>query len=235
MTRSGIRSDPPVDEPSPLTRVGDRQLQSDVVAELDWDSAVNAAHIGVTVTDGAVTLTGVVGSWPEKRAAFEAVKRVRGVHVIADEVEVHLRGMTGVSDTDIAVAAEHALRWAADVPQGAISATVNEHVITLEGAVMWDHQRRAAEGAVEGIAGLRWVRNLLTLQVVPSAPDLHLRIEAALTRHAAIEAGRITVIADEHEVHLRGRVDSWAERDAAERAAWSAPGVAKVHNHLHIG
>ena len=216
-------------------RIDDRQLQSNVVAELDWDNAVNAAHIGVTVTDGAVTLTGTVESWPEKQAATKAVKRVRGVHVIADELEVHLQGVTGVGDTDIAVAAEHALRWAANIPHEAITATVDERVITLEGTVMWDFQRRVAERAVEGITGVRWVNNLLTLEVVPSAPDLHQRIEAALARHAAIEADRIKVTAEDHEVHLRGRVHSWAERDAAERAAWSAPGVAKVHNHLHIG
>ncbi|MGZ4533136.1 MAG: BON domain-containing protein, partial [Mycobacteriaceae bacterium] len=35
-------------------------------------------------------------------------------------------------------------------------------------------------------------------------------------------------------VTLEGTVHSWAERRQAEHAAWSAPGVTAVTNHLRI-
>jgi hyperosmotically inducible protein len=38
-----------------------------------------------------------------------------------------------------------------------------------------------------------------------------------------------------NKVVLEGKVDNWDERRAVENAAWSAPGVASVEDHLTIG
>jgi osmotically-inducible protein OsmY len=39
---------------------------------------------------------------------------------------------------------------------------------------------------------------------------------------------------DGSAVILTGTVRSWAERDAAEREAWSAPGVTSVDNRILV-
>lgn len=68
----------------------DRTLQDMVVQDLEWEPNLNPAHVGVTARNGVVTLTGFVESLAAKAAAEAAAKRVRGVHAIAEEIEVRL-------------------------------------------------------------------------------------------------------------------------------------------------
>ena len=74
------------------TTVTDSELQRDVLEELKWEPSVDAAHIGVSVKEGVVTLSGHVSSYAEKYAAERAAKRVYGVKAVANELEVKLPG-----------------------------------------------------------------------------------------------------------------------------------------------
>jgi osmotically-inducible protein OsmY len=60
------------------------------------------------------------------------------------------------------------------------------------------------------------------------------KIEAAFRRSAELDARRISVTASDGTVELCGNVRNWLERTEAERAAWAAPGVTKVENHLSV-
>jgi osmotically-inducible protein OsmY len=94
----------------------DRDLQRDVLRELKWEPAVEAAHIGVAVKDGIVTLTGRVTSYAKRLAAEMAAKRVFGVRAVVNEIEVRLAEGDEQTDEDLAAAAVRAperAAWAA--------------------------------------------------------------------------------------------------------------------------
>lgn len=212
----------------------DAQLKKDVNAELEWEPSVNASEVGVAVKDGVVTLSGHIDTYVEKHAIETAVQRVAGVKAIAMEIDVKLDPGHKRSDSEIALAAESALKWHALVPDERIKVSVEKGWITLKGELDWDYQRQSAEKAVRPLIGVLGVTNAITLKASTTPSNVASRIRDAFTRHAQREAKRIEVIVNGSVVTLQGTVDSWPERAAAYGAAWSAPGITSVINEIEV-
>lgn len=212
----------------------DAQLQRDVLDELSWEPSVDAAHIGVSVKDGVVTLSGHVPSYAEKFGAELAARRVYGVKAVANELDVKLPGSSVRSDEDLAAAAVKALESNVFVPPNTVKPIVRDGWITLEGEVEWAYQKNAAESAVRYLTGVRGVTNGITIKPRVTPAEVKAKIEEALKRSAEMDARRIGVEVKDGQVILGGTVRSWTERDEAERAAWAAPGVRRVEDHITV-
>jgi osmotically-inducible protein OsmY len=212
----------------------DKTLRQFIIDELDFEPSIDAANIGVAVEKGVVTLTGHVANYVEKLAAERAVKRVKGVKAIAQEIEVRFSNQPKRSDDEIAQRALDILTWSVQVPADSIQVKVEKGWITLTGAVEWQYQKQAAESAVRHLSGILGVSNMIEIEPHVAAADVHRKIMDSLKRNAEVEADSIRVVVDNGKVILEGKVKAWYERNLAERAAWSAPGVKAVEDRLSI-
>ena len=212
----------------------DLQLRQDVLDELEFEPSVNAAHIGVAANRGVVTLTGFVANYAEKAAAERAVRRVKGVKAIAEEIEVRLPSDTKRSDDEIAARAVEILKWQVGFPADRLAVKVEKGIVTLTGDVDWQYQKADAEHVVHKLSGVIDVLNQIRIAAPVRASEIKEKIQKALQRSAEVEASGITVQTEGGRVVLSGKVRAWYERDIAERAAWSAPGVTEVQDHLTI-
>jgi osmotically-inducible protein OsmY len=212
----------------------DKALQDDVLAELDWEPRVNAAHIGVSAKAGVVTLTGHVENYAEKSAAEAAAWRVKGVKGLAEEIEVRLPNSIKRNDEAIAAAAISRLSWDVSIPEDSVSVKVEKGWITLTGEVEWHYQKEAAEQDVRGLFGVVGVSNQTKLKSRVNTADVSDSIRTALHRSWLFDPDTITVKADGGNVKLSGTASSWHDKEVAGSTAWLAKGATSVENNISV-
>jgi osmotically-inducible protein OsmY len=209
----------------------DLRVRDNVVRQLDWDPEVDASGVGVAAKDGVVTLTGYINTYAGKLAAERAAKRVRGVRAVANDLEVRLK--IGRTDSDIAHDAVRALELRGTIP-ATVQVVVHDGHVTLTGKAHWLYQVREAEHAVRRIKGVRGVINHVDVAGGAIVKDVRHRIVEALHRNADLDARHLSIDVDGGHVMLSGSVSSWQQREMAELAAASAPGITGVVNDIRV-
>jgi len=212
----------------------DTELQRDVENEVGWELSAGLTQIGVTVKGGAVELTGHVDNYWEKCTAERAAWRVAHVNRVTNGIRVVLPFHRQRGDDDIALAAMGNLEWNCLVPE-TVEVQVTEGMVILSGSVERQQQKQEAERALGTLIGITGIRNDIVIQPSVSLGDVKAPIEAALKRSALVDSSHIKVHVAHGVVSLRGAARLRAEYEDAMHAAWAAPGVTKVEDHISIG
>jgi osmotically-inducible protein OsmY len=213
----------------------DAQIRADVIDEMAYDPAVTVRDVAVVAERGIVTLSGVADSYGTRQAAERAAWRVGGVIGVHNNIIVDPSMLGMPTDDEIARNLRGRLEKDFLVPQGRITADVQDGIVTLTGTVDWHLQRFAADDEAQKTVGVRQVVNQITIDGSHTSPsEIEAAIRKALTRSAQVAAQQIQVSVEGAHVTLTGTVRSFAERQAAEDAAWRAKGVTEVTDNLAI-
>lgn len=223
----------------------DAQIRAEIDQALDWDVNVDDALIDVAVDDGAVMLSGVVGSAAEKNLAI-ANAYVAGVDsVSADELVVQpwakddkLAGEKFVDRPDqaIAEAVKDALLFDPRVNAFNVEVSVDNGVAVLRGNVDTLFARRAAASDARNTVGVWRVKNRLKVRGEKTPTDAQIKADviASIERDPYLERQDISVSVVGGEVYLAGEVETFFQKTRADDAAARVPGVVEVNNNLVV-
>jgi osmotically-inducible protein OsmY len=222
----------------------DHEIAEEVRQALNWNALVDDALIDVSVDEGTVMLSGVVGSAAEKREArYEAW--VSGVDdVETDQLEVarwardkdlRMGGFAAKSDEKVAQAIEDAMKYDPRVSPFEIEASVDDGVVTLTGEVNTVRAKRAAARNARNTMGVWRVKNRIRVSAsTPTDAQIEQNIENALLRNPTVDRYEIYVSVIDGEAILTGTVDTFYEKAEAEDIASVTYGVTEVNNNLTV-
>ncbi len=141
-----------------------------------------------------------------------------------------------LSDQDIADAIED--RWLADgiLDLNRIELTVDEGIAQIDGSASSLLEKQRAARIAEAVKGVRAVSNQLQVEPRAAADDdvIEEQIETGLMFDPALADSKVEVSVDEGIVRLAGTVQSWPERQSAERVAKGVRGVLAVNNDIDV-
>lgn len=231
----------------------DGEIAAEIRRRMAWDVWLDPGLVAVAVQDGAVTLSGAVGSLVEKHRAYEDAW-VAGVVDVDDQPLVidwsrrdemqRAAARLRPEDVEIRRALEATFGYDPRIDAERLNMRVEEGIVTLFGEVDSLKAKRTAGQDARNTVGVWRVRNHLKVRPALGPhrrpmPDLDAQIarkvRLALLRDPVVEQHEITVTVNNYLVKLEGTVDTKYEKQLAEEVASRIRGVAAVVNHLTVG
>ncbi|HKV73287.1 MAG TPA: BON domain-containing protein [Gemmatimonadales bacterium] len=153
-----IANDLIVKLPGAMVR-SDADLAHAAVNALQWDTQVPADQITVMVTDGMVTLDGMVDEYYQRTAAERAIRQLTGLKGVVNQIRLRL--VAAPADIKQRIHTSLVRHAALDADQ--IDVQVRGSCVTLSGIVASVAERRNAEAVVWNARGVTSVVNDITV------------------------------------------------------------------------
>lgn len=207
-----------------------------MLAELARNPRIASSEIAVTVKNGAVTLNGIVLTLDEKLCAERAVKNIKSVRAVANDIEVKLPAEMRKADEGIAEQIGRLLSWYSSLRNMDVHADVDDGRVTLTGEVDFLYQKALVAERLAELAGVAAVSNQIKIREHRAIDEreINRQIMAALHRHANVEAAAIHISVADGEVKLEGTVGAYRERELVVEAVRATAGVRDIVDNLKV-
>ncbi|MFO7615408.1 MAG: BON domain-containing protein [Bacteroidales bacterium] len=224
----------------------DTEIKREIEELLKWNILVDDGLINVKVAEGAVTLTGVVGSAAEKYNAYltawvGGVKSVDNAELEvawwAEDKDLRKNKYVRKTDDEIEQAIKNAAFYDPRIYSFNIDPESDNGWVTLRGEVDNLKARKVAGKLAENTTGVVGVTNRIkvtTADLPPDDAEIKSEIQSRLENNVITEAWQISVMVRNGIVTLSGTVDSYLERSEAEWVASGVEGVYNVNNILDV-
>ncbi len=139
----------------------DTEIAQAAITALEWNAVIPSEHVGVTVSNGWITLTGTLNWNYQRDAAARAVRDLTGVKGVTNNISVK----PSVKTADVRSKIEEAFKRSAELDARRISVTAEDGRVILSGNVHSWGERQEAERAAWAAPGVKQVEDRLS--VVP--------------------------------------------------------------------
>jgi VCBS repeat-containing protein len=157
LNTKAMASEIKIDMPSSAVRT-DADIARAAMNHLEWNYSVPAT-VKVQVTDGSLTLTGAAEWQYQKEEAERAVRPLRGVKWVSNEITVTPK----LNAVDVKVKIESALKRNAETDAKQITVETFNGKVTLRGSVKSWSEREEAQHAAWAAPGVTHVEDLITI------------------------------------------------------------------------
>ncbi|MGK0189798.1 MAG: osmotically-inducible protein OsmY [Verrucomicrobiales bacterium] len=223
----------------------DEEVKAEIERLLDFSAALDDVEVKVAVKEGAVSITGSVGT-DFQRSKLEEIAAVDGVNSVdVNGVDIDWSGRSGtlrkkrfdaVTDATIAENVQLALKqdpFTLVFAESIVPASKGG-VVTLTGKVATALAKDKAAQVATGVVGVFRVDNRLKVVWPKQASDTDINnyVSKAMARDAYLHDQEVIVRTRNAHVNLYGLVDTKFDFQRAAFIASAQPGVVHVANYL---
>lgn len=211
----------------------DEEIKDAVKDALLYDPRVVSFNPDVSVSDGTVTLSGVVDSPAAKRAAEKDARNTLGVWRVNNNLRVEA---PVPEDDELEKRVSSRLLEDPVVERYDVEIDAYNGWVYLSGDVNTSYERSQAQDVAEKVKGVLGVVNNIDYDMLWTwQPDWEIRADILdqLKSNAFVQPDEISVSVDDGVATLNGTVESWSEYDEAEKSAFQG-GAKDVDNNLIV-
>jgi len=212
----------------------DDRITKEIKESLDKEMSESAMDINVQSKNGFVTLSGIVDSLAEKRAAEEITTTIKGVRGIENNITISTDGT--ITDKEIEMEVINKLRNSRYKNSLiGVSANVSDGVAVLKGSVKTLRDKNLAVNEAEKAFGVKDVVSNIRIMTAGRYDDASIA-NTLSQRFSQTNLSLPDIFSDVNNgaVHLKGHVNSREDIELAVEIAEGIEGVTKVDNELKL-